>query len=586
MIYRIYSDMDSFKELEFHKGLNILLAEKSPGATDRQTRNAAGKSSLIELIHFLMGANCNKNSIFKVDQLVNYSFGLDFDLKGARTIIERSGIYPSKVVVVSGETKGWMITPSFDRKINSFLISNKDWKSNLGYLMFNLKEEEEELINKFGPTFRSLFSYFVRKQAASGFMWPEKHTDMQQLVDIQVAISFFLDVDYTIAQEWQVVREREKMLKELRKAAGEGAFGAILGTSAELRTKLTLSEERARIIKESLTHFKILPEYLDLEKEASQITRQLDQLSNEMIIDNVLIGELQQSIEKEQAPSSAKLDILYKEAGVVFPQAVILRFEKVKAFHESIIENRKSYLIGEIEDTIRRNAYRKNVMLELSDRQTEIMEILQSHGALDQFINLQSELSRKEAEMEALRQKFIISEQLETGKTELDMERRRLEVRLRQDHHERSEVLKRAILIFEEISNALYENAGSLVIGESSNGPHFEVRIQGEKSKGINSMQIFCFDMMIMRLCIERGIGPGFLIHDSHLFDGVDERQVATALSIGSKEAEKYDFQYIVTLNSDVLPTQYPEGFNLEDHILPVRLTDATEDGGLFGLRF
>ena len=47
-------------------------------------------------------------------------------------------------------------------------------------------------------------------------------------------------------------------------------------------------------------------------------------------------------------------------------------------------------------------------------------------------------------------------------------------------------------------------------------------------------MQIFCFDMMLMKLCAERGIGPGFLIHDSHLFDGVNERQVAKDIQIGA----------------------------------------------------
>ena len=107
-----------------------------------------------------------------------------------------------------------------------------------------------------------------------------------------------------------------------------------------------------------------------------------------------------------------------------------------------------------------------------------------------------------------------------------------------------------------------------------------------EKSKGINSMQIFCFDMMLMKLCADRGIGPGFLVHDSHLFDGVDERQIGKALQVGAATAERLGFQYIVTLNSDDAPRDLPEGFRLDEFILPVRLTDATEDGGLFGFRF
>jgi uncharacterized protein YydD (DUF2326 family) len=99
-------------------------------------------------------------------------------------------------------------------------------------------------------------------------------------------------------------------------------------------------------------------------------------------------------------------------------------------------------------------------------------------------------------------------------------------------------------------------------------------------------MQIFCFDMMLMKLCSDRGIGPGFLFHDSHLFDGVDERQVAKALQIGAESAEKLGFQYIVTMNEDAVPSEFPGTFDFKQHLISTRLTDATEDGGLFGIRF
>ena len=77
-----------------------------------------------------------------------------------------------------------------------------------------------------------------------------------------------------------------------------------------------------------------------------------------------------------------------------------------------------------------------------------------------------------------------------------------------------------------------------------------------------------------------------FLIHDSHLFDGVDGRQVVRALRVGAENAQKLGFQYIVTMNEDDAFKETEEGFNLNDYILDVKLTDATDDGGLFGIRF
>ncbi len=99
-------------------------------------------------------------------------------------------------------------------------------------------------------------------------------------------------------------------------------------------------------------------------------------------------------------------------------------------------------------------------------------------------------------------------------------------------------------------------------------------------------MEIFCFDTMIMRLLAERKRGPGFLIHDSHLFDGVDERQVAAALSIGAASAAEFGYQYIVTLNSDDVAKIDPSIFDASSYILEPRLYDEQDTGGLFGFRF
>ena len=75
MIRRISSDLESFKTLRFGPGLNVLLADKSRGVTDRQSRNGAGKTSFVELVHFLFGGDAKLDSIFRSDALGNATFG-------------------------------------------------------------------------------------------------------------------------------------------------------------------------------------------------------------------------------------------------------------------------------------------------------------------------------------------------------------------------------------------------------------------------------------------------------------------------------------------------------------------------------
>ena len=188
--------------------------------------------------------------------------------------------------------------------------------------------------------------------------------------------------------------------------------------------------------------------------------------------------------------------------------------------------------------------------------------------------------------MHSLRQRFEAAEQFEGTKNELKVEQNRLTLRLHQDFSEQRHCLDEAILAFEKTSQHLYESAGSMTIDVTEKGPKFEFPMQGSRSKGIKNMQIFCFDLMLMRLCATRNIGPNFLIHDSHLFDGVDGRQVISALKIGAETAEAVGFQYIVTMNEDYAFKETIDGFNLKDYVFPVVFTDATEDGGLFGVRF
>lgn len=92
--------------------------------------------------------------------------------------------------------------------------------------------------------------------------------------------------------------------------------------------------------------------------------------------------------------------------------------------------------------------------------------------------------------------------------------------------------------------------------------------------------------MAITLLCQRRGMGPGFLIHDSHLFEPVDGRQFARALRIGAETAVENDFQYLVTLNSDELDRAEKEGNeSFGEYVLEPKLAD-TPGGGLFGFRF
>jgi uncharacterized protein YydD (DUF2326 family) len=202
------------------------------------------------------------------------------------------------------------------------------------------------------------------------------------------------------------------------------------------------------------------------------------------------------------------------------------------------------------------------------------------------MIKLEEERSRLFSLVDELKKRLEVTNKLESTKTELTIERAQVKQRISIDHAEHEEVLRDAILIFEELSREISDHEGSLEVDVSDNGPTFKIKVEGGRSVGIRNMQIFCFDMMLSIIWAKRNLGPGFLIHDSHLFDGMDSRQVAKAIEIGETKSREHSFQYIITMNSDQVPrNEFKPEFEFDRFVNPVQLSDENETGGLFGMR-
>ena len=99
-------------------------------------------------------------------------------------------------------------------------------------------------------------------------------------------------------------------------------------------------------------------------------------------------------------------------------------------------------------------------------------------------------------------------------------------------------------------------------------------------------MEIFCYDLLLSEIWSEKGLGLGFLIHDSTIFSDVDERQIAHALEYASTRANKKNFQYICCLNSDKIPYNlFSNDFDIKSSVV-LELKDSPENACLFGFRF
>src|SRR2546422_620147 len=94
MLRRLSADDPRFRRIDFSAGLNLLVADTTDSSGDKDSRNGTGKSSLVELLHFLLGARADKKSLPARKALRDIAFSLELDwpeADGGRLTVTRSG---------------------------------------------------------------------------------------------------------------------------------------------------------------------------------------------------------------------------------------------------------------------------------------------------------------------------------------------------------------------------------------------------------------------------------------------------------------------------------------------------------------
>lgn len=584
MIYSISADKATFNTVEFTPGFNLILAERTIESTGKDSRNGLGKSTLIEIIHFCLGGN--KGETLSKPEMDDWTFTIDIDIANKRFNVSRntSTKKQSKVVVV-GDKSEWPIQPVYDKNLETLAFSKNDWNKLLGLFLFNLPLDNNDF--KYQPTFRSLISYFIRKDGHSGaFLSPFQHFKKQQEWDMQISNAFLLGLDWEFSSKLQVLKDRKKLIDQIKIEAQSGILSNLIGSIGELEALMIRLDAQVKLEDEEMSSFNIHPQYSKIELEVNALTEKIHALSNEDVTDKNLLDHYTKSLADEIDANPNSVATMYNEAGLFFSENITKKIEDVLAFHKQVIINRKEFLKTEIDRLKQIINQRNDEKLSLSNRRSELMLILNSHGALEEYTKLQNLHQKTVGDLHNIKSKIESLKRFEQGKSSLAIDVEILFQEAKIELSERQKQKEKAILFFNANSKNLYDAPGTLSIDIEKTGFKFGVNIERSGSHGIGNMKIFCYDLMLAQLWSSKNPNPNVLFHDSILFADVDERQKAHAIELAAKEAERLGFQYICTLNSDSIPSSdFSKDFIISKYIRKI-FTDATENGGLLGIRF
>lgn len=576
-ISSIHANKEGFKETIFNNDLSVVLADITEESTDKDSRNGLGKTLLVEVINFCLGSNIS--STLEKEELIGWSFNLNVEINGDTFVFDRAPATPG-FVIISGDLNRWPVKTDEDY----LKMGIEDFKHILGTKVFGITYES----NKPGQlSYRNLMSYFMRTDPTA-FVDPFKYASFQKALPTQMANAYLLGLNDDYSYKFSEIEKKKKLLGDLQKAATSGMLDDFTGNMGELEAEKVRVSQKLESLKQRVSAFKVHDEYYEIQDEADVYTNDIHQLLNEINLHEQAVAQYEENIKQEQDISVAEVESIYKEAGVYFNDQLKRQLDEVQVFHKAVVENRAQYLKDEIKRLKGLIKTKRDTVLRLSGKKEHAMAVLNSHGALDEFSQLQNRVSSLQQQFDDVNNRIDKLVEFNNGMSKIAIEIEQLKQAMTQDYSERRSSVDEAIKIFNNNSEALYSEPGTLSINITTSGYKFGVKILRASSGGVTNMKVFCYDLLIAELSSRLRGRPVPLIHDSRIFDGVDERQIAKALKLAYSKSIECGFQYICTINSDDVPYHlFDDDFKkvFEDSIV-LRYSDSDPSGTLLGFRF
>lgn len=558
------ADDPRFKTLHFHNGLNLVLAEKAEGASQTDSRNGAGKSSVIRLLRYLFGGSRTP----WIKGLTSYSdgdFWADVVLgDGATHRIRRSSVSPEV---------------TFDNTV----MSITEWQHRAGEDLLGFPAKHSK------PTSGEVFSQLIRDYFGN----PTKGNAVESDQSTGARIGYFLGLSEEALSKSAKAASFDANKKALKKAVREGILGEIGPTEVECKSDLVVYKKRQAELRNQLSNFKIDQSYAYHQTEANHLSKEICKLNDRGVSLRTRLRELKLALSEEDGSLDrysdiARLKRLYVEAGIVFQDHVLATFQDVIEFHQSVSRNRRLFLEETLSNINKQLAHNDKKIQELDAKRSRVLALLKSSMALDVFLKAQEDLADINEKISWLETRIRDFGRLKDMDSTLKQMQAKAEDSVHKELKENSFAVHEAITLFDSLCREIYTDRHAELLFDVTNKGVLKVtpRIEGDASKGINEVATFLFDLICVIIGKRVCRIPGFLVHDSHLFDAMDDRQLASCLSIGARLSREYDIQYIILINTDRLEAAESAGFDRKEYALSTLLTDKGESGGLFGCRF
>lgn len=600
---KLYCNDDRFKNITFNlRGLNVIYADVITKLEDKKNSHDLGKTKLAELIDYLLIKKIDKsnfllkskdesgNSIFK-----NHIFYLEVLLNSGKFLtIRRSINNPTKTSFSINEQTVNGYTPPFkwDDEDLGIEVAKKTLQLYLNFDFFKNKSYD----------YRKAINYCIRMQPDYEDVYRLSKFKGGKDIDWKPFMFDLLGFNGEILRKKYLNdTKQEEIANHIKQLKTD--FSVDNTDRDEIIAQISLQEVRSKDAESKIDQLNFYEEDKHLIKNGiDQIESKIAELNTLSYNLNFDINKLQSSIRNNFSFDLSKVERVFKESQIYFPDALKKDYTDLIKFNEELTKDRNRLLKKTIADKTKQLNEINSQLKTLNDEKENLLSFLSDTDTFRRLKNFQKLLAKVESELIQLKNQLNIIDKI----IELDYEKEELKKEIEStvkelkdisNHTEKNEKYNLIRSLFSTYFHDVMDE--DVYISWSINGQNnvdFKPPIiktkdrfskDTAKDEGRTYKKILCvvFDLAIL-VSYNQESYFRFVYHDDVLSqqdNGIKIRLLKLIHEITSS----YDIQYILSAIKSDLPVDTidePIYFSSDEVIL--ELNDKNASGTLFGFEF
>ncbi len=531
------------REIEFHKGLNLIVDESE----NQITGNSVGKTTVLKLVDFCLGANPKhiyvdhetKKQEYKIVKdylienkiLISLVLTSDLDKGNEDIVIERNFLARKELI----------------RTINGDQLTEEEFDLRLGNILF-----PEHIASK--PTFRQIISHNIRYKDESINNTLKTLDAYTSDAEYETLYLFLFGCEFTKGNSKQEILSRLKQEDTYRSRLEKNQ------TKTAYETALALINNDIEELNKKKSSFKLNENFENDLDKLNEVKYQVNKLSSNIGKLNIR-KDLIKETEAELKSSKSNIDL--RQLEIIYEQAtnkittIQKSFSDLVAFHNTMIEEKVKFITKEL-PAIEKSISENNALLKqlLADEKRLATAISKSDSfeELEIVIGQLTEKHRKKGEYENIIQQLS---EVESNIKDFNKQLIEIDTELFSDSFE--QVVKTQLNKFNKhfasISSELYgeQYAVKYDIITNTKGQRlykfssFNANMSSGKKQG----EISCFDLAYTLFADEENIPClHFLLNDKK--ELMDDKQLVKIAEFVNKN----NIQFVASILKDKLPDE------------------------------